>query len=235
MTRGLALLLLSALAAGIAAAQTPRTGLPPLRPVPQAAPPQQGEAEAGRRLAAGRAGPDGIACHLCHGLDGQADGSGAFPHLGGQAAWYLYRQLRDYADGARPHAVMGPIAADLTEADMRDLAAWYAAQPAPRTAAPEAEAQRLQLGGAIAAAGIAARGVTACVQCHGARGEGRGPDVPALAGQHAAYTALQLRLWRQGQRRNDALGVMAQVAAGLSDSEMDAVALYYARLPAPGP
>jgi cytochrome c553 len=77
--------------------------------------------------------------------------------------------------------------------------------------------------------------VTACSNCHGPQGEGAGPAIPALAGQYAPYVALQLRLWKAGERRNGPLGVMAQVASGMTEEEMDAVAAFFATLrPEPG-
>nr|WP_281419429.1 c-type cytochrome [Falsiroseomonas tokyonensis] len=177
----------------------------------------------------------GGACVNCHGLQGAADGSGAFPRLDGQHAWYLYKQLRDYASGERAHAVMTPIARVLTDRQMQDVAAWYAAQ-AEIVEGPSGEfdLRVRQLGGSIAATGAPDRGVIACAQCHGMQGEGAGPAIPTLVGQYAPYTALQLHLWKRGERRNGPLGVMAQVAAGMTDEEIEAVAAYYAAL-APAP
>jgi cytochrome c553 len=126
---------------------------------------------------------------------------------------------------------MTPIARLLAHREMQDVSAWYANQPpgdGDRAAA--ADVRQRQLGGAISAVGVPERGVTACTSCHGRLGEGVAPSVPALAGQFAPYTALQLRLWKRGERRNDPLGVMAQVARGMTDEEIDAVAAYFAAL-----
>lgn len=224
------------LASGVAPAQqpVPRYGLPPLWPAPHAGPSArpQGNPLDGQDVARGTEALSAGACVTCHGLDGAGDGSGAFPRLDGQHAWYLYKQLQDYASGARPHVAMTPIARALTDREMRDVAAWYAAQNTVNDdIGIEADLRLRQLGGSIAAVGAPDRGVTACVQCHGQRGEGMGPAIPALAGQYAAYTALQLRLWKRDERRNGPLGVMAQIAAGLTDAEIEAVAAYYATLP----
>src|SRR5690349_6885970 len=62
------------------------------------------------------------ACVSCHGLDGTGDTSGAFPLLTGQSGWYLYKQLKDYASGARPNDTMAPIAQALSDEEMRDVA-----------------------------------------------------------------------------------------------------------------
>jgi cytochrome c553 len=199
--------------------------------VPETATPNAGEATAGRAVAMGGERLAGWACTQCHGLHGAADGSGGFPRLSGQSAWYLYKQLQDYASGVRPNAVMTPIARAMTEREMRDVAAWYAAQnDVPLPAPPEAGMRILQAGGAINAVGNPERGVTACSNCHGPQGQGAGPAMPALAGQYAPYTALQLRLWKAGERRNGPLGVMTQVASGMTEEEMDAVAAFFATL-----
>jgi cytochrome c553 len=205
-------------------------GMRPLWLAPQAAPAAPGNAAAGRAVAIGGEREAGWACVACHGLDGAGDGSGGIPRIAGQPAWYLYRQLQDYAAGVRPNAAMTPIARGMEDRAMRDVAAWYAAQ-LPPLVSPSMQATRvLQAGGAISAVGIPARGVTACSACHGPQGEGAAPAVPALAGQYAAYTALQLRRWKAGERRNGPLDVMAQVAAGMTEAEMDAVAAYFAAL-----
>ena len=189
----------------------------------------------GRAVVVGAApeiGPE-AACMRCHGVEGVADGSGAFPRLDGQPEWYLYKQLKDYAAGTRPNDIMTPIAENMTDEQMRAVARWYAAQ--------ESEARRawhafppltLQEGGAIAAIGLADDGVTACVACHGSRGEGMPPAVPYLAGQYAAYTALQLQLWKEGIRRNDPADVMRMIALQMSEEQIAAVAQYYEAIPA---
>lgn len=229
-----ALIACALLLAGTAAAQqAPRFGLAPLWPAPQQAQPQAGDPSAGRAVAVGGEREAGWSCVSCHGIDGAGDGSGAFPRLGGQPAWYLYRALQDYAQGQRPNAAMTPIARGLTDRQMQDVAAWYAAQTAPIPAAPTAPARVTQLGASLHAVGAPDRGVTACVQCHGQRGEGGPPGVPALAGQYAGYTALQLRLWKHGARGPGALAVMPAIAAGMSEEEIDAVALWFASLRTP--
>jgi cytochrome c553 len=65
------------------------------------------------------------ACAVCHGLYGKSERPDA-PHLSGQVEPYLVQQLRAYRDGKRRHEVMSIVAADLTNADIDDLSAWYA-------------------------------------------------------------------------------------------------------------
>lgn len=188
------------------------------------------DAMRGRAVALGGATPFAgrTACHLCHGLDGAGDSAGVFPRLAGQAAWYLYKQLKDYASGARRNAVMQPIARALDDAAMQDVASYYATSQAAAAEFPPGDALLMQRGGAIAAIGIAERGVAACVNCHGPEGRGLPPSFPALAGLSPSYAALQLRLWKDGTRSNSPLGVMEQIAASLSDEDIDAVSAYFA-------
>ena len=197
----------------------------------------EADRERGRSIAMGAATQltPRSACFTCHGMDGAGDGSGAFPRLTRQSAWYLYKQLKDYASGARPNDVMSPIAKALTDQQMEDVSAYYAAQRAPaRRTSRSGDPEALQKGGAISAAGLAAKGVPACVNCHGSAGRGLPPSFPYLAGQYAPYIELQLMLWKRGQRRNDPLGVMAQVARQLSPEEIRALALYFASVPIEG-
>ena len=65
------------------------------------------------------------ACAPCHGPDGVSR-MPATPHLAGQPAEYLIAQLRAFRSGRRAHAVMGVVAKPLSDADIDDLAAWYA-------------------------------------------------------------------------------------------------------------
>lgn len=66
-------------------------------------------------------------CAACHGAKGASDNSG-FPMLAGQHADYLLHALKAYKSGDRQNAIMNGQAAALSEEDMRDLAAYFAAQ-----------------------------------------------------------------------------------------------------------
>ncbi|MDX2205291.1 MAG: c-type cytochrome [Hyphomicrobiaceae bacterium] len=192
--------------------------------------------ELGRNVAMGQRALSAprSACMSCHGLSGAADSSGSFPRLSGQAAWYLYKQLKDYASGARPNDVMSPIARTLTDAQMQAVAAYYAGQSAP---APDksrkSDPLELQRGAAMASIGMPDKGVAACVNCHGPGNRGLPPSFPYLAGQSASYTQLQLQLWKDGVRKNDPLGVMQHIAKQLSGDEIGALALYLSSLDPP--
>lgn len=170
----------------------------------------------------------GNACLACHGLDGAGDGSGAFPRLTGQPAWYLEQTLRDYATGKRQNPVMTPIAQALDAGEKASVAAYYAAQRAPYPPAPAADPGLLQWGGVLNAVGSAERGVQACQNCHGPAGTGMPPNYPRLAGQYAPYLAEQLRAWRSGERVQRPINLMGSVAADLTDRDIEALSLYFA-------
>jgi len=69
-------------------------------------------------------------CAACHGTDGKATVP-IYPHLAGQYSNYLELTLREYRSGVRKSPVMGPQASSLSDAEIRQLAAYYAAQPGP--------------------------------------------------------------------------------------------------------
>ena len=89
-------------------------------------------------------------CFMCHGLAGVGDSAGAFPRLTGQAAFYMYKQLIDYASGARPNDVMTPIAREMTEPQMADVAFYYSVLNAPFAPPPVVAPEVLARGRAIA-------------------------------------------------------------------------------------
>lgn len=176
----------------------------------------------------------GAACISCHGVDGQGDAAAGFPRIAGLHPRYLFKQMADYASGARPNQVMSPIAQQLDERDWEGVATYYASlQPvsAPRASlTPAASPADLQYGGTLYAVGNAELGLQGCANCHGPAGIGMDPVYPRLAGQHASYAAGQLRLWREGVRKNDPAGVMGEIARRMGDREIDAVAAYLASL-----
>lgn len=188
--------------------------------------------ETGRQIVSGETALP--RCARCHGERGEGNLAEAAPRLAGQSGFYLEQQLRDFAAGLRPSAIMQPIAEQLDVVQRAAVAAYFEAQrDVPYPPPPPVDPLLLQQGGALAGAGDPARGIRACVLCHAYGGSGIPPAFPYLAGQHADYTAQQLRLWQRGLRRNDPLDVMAEIAEQLSGQEMAALALYFARVRLP--
>jgi cytochrome c553 len=169
-------------------------------------------------------------CARCHGRDGAGRGVGAFPQLSGQTEAYLYATLEAYADGRRHSGIMQPAAAQLSHSEMRRLAKHYAS--ARETVPPRSEPPTgavMALGETIARRGVPADGIPACVGCHEPTAGARYPYYPTLRGQTASYLAQQLRLFRQGTRGGTAYAhVMTTIGQRLSDSQIDAVAAYFA-------
>lgn len=175
------------------------------------------------------------ACLYCHGADGAGDGVSAAARLAGQHLGYLRKQLHGYARESRPHPIMTPIAQALTEAEILDVSAYYAAQSAPPATPdlPPVPDPVIEQARRLALEGDPARGLRPCAVCHGEEGQGNAPAIPYLAGQWASVIELQLILWQEGVRENDPLNSMERVAARLTREEMRALALYYAGLPPP--
>ncbi len=78
-----------------------------------------GDAAAGKTKAA--------SCGACHGRDGNSTNP-LWPNLAGQHSAYLVKQLKAFRSGVRKDPLMSPMAAGLSEKDMQDLAAFFAAQ-----------------------------------------------------------------------------------------------------------
>ncbi len=170
-------------------------------------------------------------CASCHGVDGAADASGAFPRLSGQSAWYLYKSLLDFASGRRPSEVMGPIAAELTNDEMLDVAAWYASRENVAWPPELRHGQGLlDEGKKIVSTGAPGAGVLPCSYCHGDSGVGNAPVYPFIAGQYHAYLKAQLKAFKAGTRGGDPENVMHQVAKEMSDHQIEAVAAYLSSL-----
>jgi len=77
-----------------------------------------------------------VACQTCHGMDGLSKLPDA-PHLAGQPASYLARELRAYRSGERRNEVMSIAAKPLSDQDIRDLTAYYAAIQIEVTSVPQ--------------------------------------------------------------------------------------------------
>ena len=173
------------------------------------------------------------ACATCHGENGAGQASANFVRLAGLGEAYLVKQLRDFESGARENAVMKPIASALKNEEKAAVARYYASLSRPHVPAQPAEDEALLARGEkLARRGNWDKEIPACFQCHGENGRGVPPNFPAIAGQSASYTVLQMNAWRAGTRHNDPVGLMSAVATKLSDDDIKAVADYLASYPA---
>ncbi|MBV8052167.1 MAG: c-type cytochrome [Acidobacteriaceae bacterium] len=171
-----------------------------------------------------------VACARCHGYDGASDGSGAFPALAGQSAYYLAEQLRQYASGERQNAIMGSIAKGLNDDELRSVAQYYANASPPLIARHASSADLVTRGKQFALQGDASARVQNCISCHGPNGEGQPPSVPFLAGQYESYIRLQLLMFKKGYRKSAS---MQDVAHNLPAPHAEAIAAYFDQLPLP--
>ena len=169
------------------------------------------DAEAGRQKAQ--------ACLACHGENGNST-QAAFPSLAGQPGQFIVSALFQFREGKRVNPVMSPMAANLTNSDLNDLAAYFSAQkPKPPTATLAADR---------AAQGQALAQQNNCTACHTATLVGQ-QHIPRLAGQQREYLAAQLQGFRAGTRA-EMDGVMTSAAQGLSPQDIELLADYLASL-----
>lgn len=175
----------------------------------------EGDAEAGKAKS--------IVCAACHGADGNSVNP-EWPNLAGQHTSYTVMQLMAFKKGDRQNALMSAQALGLSDEDMDDLAAYFGQQPLKPLAADPALASA---GEKLYRGGNKTSGVPACAACHGPAGKGNPLSIyPIVAGQHARYTALQLNAYASGERRSDQGQVMRNVAAAMTDAEIEAVSAY---------
>ena len=169
-----------------------------------------------------------ITCAACHGGDGNS-AIAINPSLAGQHAQYIIKQLTNFKSGERKNDIMkGMVATMATDEDMRNVAAFFAAQkPRPGIARDQT---LVDAGQKIYRGGDAAAGVPACAGCHSPSGAGIPAQYPRLAGQMKEYTLAQLKAFKAGERSNDNAAMMRTIASRLSDKQMDALAEYVSGL-----
>lgn len=177
----------------------------------------EGSADAGKTKA--------VTCAACHGAAG-ISANPLWPNIAGQGAPYLVAQLKAFKDGTRNNPLMNSQAMMLSEQDMADLAVYFESLPAPAQAV--ADPDIVGKGEALYRGGEVTKGVAACIACHGPAGTGNpAAGYPALKGQHAAYTAKQLRDYASGERVSDGkTRIMREIAGKLSEDEIVALASY---------
>lgn len=166
-------------------------------------------------------------CAGCHGVNGNSTNP-LWPKLNGQHDKYLAKQLADFKAGKRKDPLMLGQVAGLSSQDMNNLAAFFAKQSATMG---QADKTKVALGEKIYRGGNSAKGVAACIGCHGPTGAGNPPaGFPSVGGQHAAYSVKALKDFRNSVRANDMNGMMRNVASKMSDKEIEAVASYMSGL-----
>ena len=176
-----------------------------------------GDADAGKTKA--------ITCTACHGPEGNSQNP-LWPNIAGQNAKYLADQLKAFKDGTRKDPLMTGQAMLLSEEDMADLAVYF--EGLPGAAQAVANADLIDRGEALYRGGDLEDKSAACLASHGPTGRGNpAAAYPALQGQHAVYTAKQLRDYKAGARTSDGkTNQMRDIAARLDDEDIEALASY---------
>jgi cytochrome c553 len=174
------------------------------------------------KLSIGRGATLALRCSMCHGARGMSEAD--TPNLAGQDAVAIYKQLRDLQSGKRKSEIMAPHARNLSDQDMRDLAAYYAYLP--RTSPPPSLTEQLQAP-AIVQTGAPMRNIAPCISCHG--GSDRKAGTPTLDGEPEHYIRTQLQRFARGERDNDINEQMRNIARQMTPEEIETVVRYYAR------
>jgi cytochrome c553 len=171
-------------------------------------------------------------CIGCHGIVGY---QASFPEIhkvpmiSGQGASYIMAALAAYKKGERKHPTMRGIAESLTDQDMADLAAYYAASDAvagtPPPNKPASASDRITK--------LLNREGAVCASCHGANFNSDVPAFPKIAGQHSDYLFVALKAYKV--KSNSKVGrdnaIMAAVAKNFTNAELKELANYIGSLP----
>lgn len=178
---------------------------------------QAGDPEAGKELAEG--------CVSCHGEGGAKPTNDEYPKLSGLGENYLYRQLSAIQSGDRSIPMMSGQLDDMSDDDLKDLAAYFNDQEMP---SGEADPDLVDEGEALYRGGDTSKDVAACTACHGPQGKGNEPaGYPRVSGQSSDYVVQTLKDYKSGDRvHDDNSQIMGDIASKLSESDIEAVAEY---------
>lgn len=179
-----------------------------------------------------------MSCIRCHGASGVSTMPGV-PHLAGQRAGYLHQQLKAYRQGTRAQSPMGGAVKFLSDDALVNVSSYFASLdpplPAVTSSAKSAAKSEPAKTDPVRAGKTAA---ASCDGCHGDNGVSNTAGTPSLVGFDPKYFAAAMNAYKGGQRKHD---MMKTLAAGVSDSDLSNMALFYAlqkparaRTPTPG-
>jgi cytochrome c553 len=155
-------------------------------------------------------------CKACHGANGGGVAP-AIPHLAAQREAYLILSMKEYKDGKRSHAALKDLTTQMSEADLRNVAAYFASlPPVPPALQDIKHSSPYEQGKALAAA---------CGGCHGEDGNATKPGMPSLAGQQPHYLVAAIQEYHQGDRKT---GSMKSQLRGADRIELENLAHYFA-------
>ena len=154
-------------------------------------------------------------CKGCHGAEGKSIAP-AIPHLAAQRERYLFTAIQEYKQAKRVHAALRDIAAHMSDADMRNVAAYYASLAPVKAAAAKGEVlSPFEHGKKLA---------EACTKCHGADGNSQTSGIPSLAGQQPHYLTVAIQEYLAKERK---AAPMHGLLPGLKKRDLESLALYF--------
>jgi len=156
-------------------------------------------------------------CKGCHGLNGKGAAPG-IPNLAGQWDRYLVASLKEYDSRKRMHAALKELTGNMSEADLHNVAAFYAGLPA----VAHARSSDTALVMPYEAGKEKSR---ECAKCHGDDGNSKTAGVPTLAGQQAVYFVAAIQEYLRGLRK---ASPMHDMLRHLEKSDKENLALFYA-------
>ena len=170
-------------------------------------------------LAAGKAIAEAD-CSDCHGMDGRGE-TPEIPNLTSQPTEYLIEAMHAYRDGGRQHAALQDMTAEMSEADIANIAGYYASLPPlePISDMQTDEASYIE-GAAVAAI---------CEDCHGEKGISTTEGTPSLAGQQPIYLMISTQEYKSGERGHEG----EDMIEGLEQVDIEKMAMYFASQSAP--
>jgi cytochrome c553 len=169
-------------------------------------------------------------CLKCHVNQGRGDLKGDYPNLTLQTTPFVAQTLHAFYTGARPSDQMRQTTGGLSFDDMASLAR-YVNSLTPQPAVAKVDPAAAARGAAIALHGAPARGIPACLSCHGAAGVADLPLIPRLQGQSAPYLRARLDSFAEPYAKNlSALNPMPLMAGKLTEKERADLAAYFAAL-----
>ena len=171
-------------------------------------------------LAAGKAIAEAD-CAECHGMDGHG-ASTDIPYLAAQSEQYLVEAMHAYRDGGRLHPALQDMTARMSEADIVNIAGYYASQPALENVSNQQNNEAAYTEGAAVAA--------FCEDCHGEKGISTEEGMPSLAGQHPIYLMTSTQEYQTGSRSHEG---MQDMLAELEAVDIEKMAMYFAAQSAP--
>jgi len=164
-----------------------------------------------------------VVCQACHGQNGNSTNP-EWPSLAGLGADYIAEQLKNFKEGKRNNPIMMPNVMTLGTDDMADLGAYFGSLV---NTGLEADPSYWKAGEKLYRGGDPARGIPACMACHGPSGRGNEPaKFPALRGQRSVYVIKQLHDYASGARNTGPNGIMQTVSKRLTEDDMRGLASY---------